>query len=84
MRKPAMPVGDDADRQRHQRHPVQLAPPILPKEIPCPPVLLVVLQRHQRVEDLEDLAADRADLAGGNDEDEVVSPDVTHEAPWSP
>src|SRR5690606_485042 len=29
MREAAVLVGDDADRQRHQRHPVQLAPAIL-------------------------------------------------------
>ena len=58
---------------------MQLAAPVLAEEVPRPPVLLVVLQRDQRVEHVEDLAADRADLRRRNDEDEVVATDVPDE-----
>src|SRR5215213_9500134 len=80
MGKPAMPVGHDADRQRHQGNPMQLAPAIFPEEIARPAILVVVLQGHQRVEHLENLTAYGTDVLCRNDEDEVVPPDVPHEA----
>src|SRR5882724_8291354 len=81
MSEPAVTVGHDADRQRHQRHPVQLAPPVLAEEVAGPPILLVVLQRDQGVKHTQDLGAHPVNLGRRNDEDEVVTPDVAHEPP---
>src|SRR3954451_24163193 len=78
MGKPAMPVGHDADRQSHQGDPMELPPAIFPEEVARPAILIVVLQRNQGVEHLENLAAYRADVLSRYDEDEVISPDVTH------
>src|SRR3954469_4149992 len=80
MGKPAMPAGYDADRQSHQGDPMELAPAIFPEEIAGPAVLVVVLQRNQSVEHLENLAAYRTDVLCRYDEDESVSPDVPHES----
>ena len=59
---------------------MQLATPVFAEEVARPPVLVVVLQRHQGVEHLQNLAAHRADLRRRDDEDEVVAADVPHEA----
>ena len=79
--KPAVLVRDDADRQRHQRHAVQLAAPILTEVIAGPPVLFVVLIRYQRVEHFEHLAARVWNGIEWDDEDEIVSADVPDEPP---
>lgn len=59
---------------------MELAPAIFPEEVARPAILIVVLQRHQGVEHLENLAAYRADVLSRYDEDEVISPDVTYES----
>src|SRR5205823_4339040 len=79
VREAAVLVGDDPDRQSHQRHAVQLTAPILAEVVPGPAVLLVVLVRNQRVEHLEHLAAHVGDRVERDDEDEVVPPDVPDE-----
>src|SRR4051794_17582197 len=80
MGKPAMPVGHDADRQSHQGDSMELTSAIFPEEIARPTILIVVLQRDQGVEHLENLAAYRTDVLSRYDEDEVISSDVTHES----
>src|SRR5438445_12576528 len=45
VREVAVLIRDDTDRQRHQRHPVQLAAAVLPKVVPSAPVLFVVRGR---------------------------------------
>src|SRR3954462_14901199 len=47
MRKPPMPVGHNANRQRHQGNPVELSPPVFAEEIACAAVLIVVLQGNE-------------------------------------
>src|SRR3990172_4428462 len=54
--------------------------PVLPKEVPGPAILAVVLQGHQRVEDREDLTADFLYVVDTNHEDEVIAPNVPHES----
>jgi len=73
-------VRHDADGHGHQRHTVQLTSTILAEKIARPPVLVIVLQRDQGIEDVEYLAADRTDFLRRNDEDEVVATDVSHES----
>src|SRR5438045_309196 len=80
MRKTAMPIGDNADGQRHQGNPVQLASPIFPEEIPGSTVLVVVLQRNQAIEYLENFSTHLADLACRDDENEVIASDVPDKA----
>ena len=60
---------------------MQLTPAVLTEEISGPTILLVVLQRYQNIEDGQDLGAHRVNLGAGDDEDEIVSPNVTDESP---
>src|SRR5437588_8133403 len=80
MGEAAVLVGDDADRQGHQRHAVQLTAAVLAEVVPRPPVLLVVLVRNQRVEHFQHLSAYDRDSVERDDEDEVVSADMPHES----
>ncbi len=59
---------------------MQLPAPVLAEVVPRTPVLLVVLVRDQRVEHLQHLPAHVRDRVEGDNEDEVVSPDVPDEA----
>src|SRR5207245_6472510 len=69
VREAAVLVGDDPDRQGHQRHAVQLTGAILAEVVPGPAVLLVVLVRNQRVEHLEHPAAHVGPRVERDDED---------------
>src|SRR5438132_9212235 len=80
MGEAAVLVGDDADRQRHQRHAVQLTAPVLAEIVPRPPVLLVVLWRDRWVEHLQHLPAYVRDGVERDDEDEVIPADMPHES----
>src|SRR5436309_14366317 len=80
MREAAVLIRDDPDRQRHQRHPVQLAAAVLPKVVPSAPVLFVVLVRDERIEHFEHVPAHVGDRLEWNHADEIVPPDVPHEA----
>src|SRR5437879_2052205 len=79
-REAAVLIRDDTDRQRHQRHAVQLAAAVLPKVVPSAAVLFVVLVRDERVEHLEHIPAHVGDRLERNHADEVVASDVPHEA----
>src|SRR5213594_2899979 len=57
VREPPVLVRHDADRQRHQRHSMQLAALVLAEIIARAAVLLVVLIRHERIEHIEYFAA---------------------------
>ena len=58
---------------------MQLPAPVLAEEIPCPPVLVTVLQRNQGIEHVQYFGTDQADLVRRHDEDEIITPNVPHE-----
>src|SRR5689334_20524729 len=73
-------VGDHADRHRHEWNAVQLPAPILAKEVAGATILLRGPVRDERVEHADDLRTGLRDERRGDDEDEVVAPDVSDEA----
>src|SRR5690349_20248589 len=80
MREPPLLVRDDADRDGHQRNPVQLAAAILPEIIARAAILLRVLIGNECVEDRHDLLAHFADVVEWDDEEKIVAPDVADES----
>jgi hypothetical protein len=60
---------------------MELPPSIFSEEVPRASILIVVLEWYQRVEDLKNLTANRADVSRGYHKDEVVTTNVAHEAP---
>ena len=58
---------------------MQLAAPVFPEIVPRAAVLLVVLERDQRVEDEQNLRAHVGNRRYRDDEDEVVTADVSDE-----
>src|SRR5262249_37335054 len=62
MREGPIAVGHDADRQSHEGNSMQLAPTIFAEEITGSAILLVVLERDQRVEYRQDLGAHQANI----------------------
>src|SRR5215212_3791389 len=60
---------------------MELPTSVLPEKVPGAPILIVILERNERIEDLENFAAHWTDVARRDDEDEVVAADVPHEPP---
>src|SRR5690606_19351592 len=73
-------VRRDPDRDRHEWALEDVAAPVRAEEVAEAPVLLLVLVRDQLVEDLDDLLAADPHPLERHVEDEVIPPDVPHEA----
>src|SRR5688500_1857741 len=79
VREVATFIGDDSDRDRHERHAMQLPATILPKIVSCAPILLRILKGDERIEDRHDLLTGLRDGRRRNNKDEVVTTDMPNE-----
>ena len=76
-------IRNHTNRQRNQGDTVDVATPILSKEVPRLPVFLRVLVGNQFVEQLDDTVTRDFEVFERDVEDEVISSDMPYEPAWS-